>query len=264
MYHLQSRSLLPADVPLTPGRHELARQPAGGYRLQACDGDVLPSGAVTDPVLGWDVGERGVWMRVVSQAARVHLNGRPIARLAFVRPGDIIHVNGESFQLLGRHAAGLSQSALATSVLRVHGGPWHGRALPLESGLSLQMTDGHPVIGPVDAGTATVLRIRPEGNALKLEMSVFMGGILLNGESVSAAELSPGDQIDLGQGTRLIVESARVAPFPAPAPEQVRMPQEAPADDQERPASMRALPWLLLAALVSAGLLTGLLLFGTR
>ena len=91
-----------------------------------------------------------------------------------------------------------------------------------------------------------------------------MGGILLNGESVSAAELSPGDQIDLGQGTRLIVESARVAPFSTSAPEQVRMLPEVPADDQERPASMRTLPWLLLAALVSAGVLTGLLLYGTR
>ena len=262
MFHLHSHALLPADAPLPPGRHELVCQQEGQYRLQVVEPDSPLSRGDGEVVIRWDVSERDLWLRVVSPRARIHLNGRPIARLARVRSGDVLHVDGTSFQVHGRTEAALTPAALATACLRVHGGPWHGQALPLYQGLVLHLADAVPRLLPAERADAGCAVFRVDAGMLQMTVGNGLPQVAVNGEPVREAVLAANDQIDPGNGMRLVVETARL-----PVSLATEAAEEVPAGPLEPlvpDTPSRTLPWLLLAALAGAAVLGGLLLFGAR
>src|SRR5690606_35366490 len=99
-------------------------------------------------------------------------------------------------------------------------------------------------------------RIVREGGRVVLR-ALAGGDHLVNGEQVRDAELHAGDQLLVGARDRFVLEAPCDAPLPFDAGD-VRA-----AADQEgkraSPAPLR-LPWLLLAALLIAAVLSALLL----
>jgi hypothetical protein len=216
------------------------------------------------------VDRRGVWMTVEEQAHGVHVNGRPVRRMAMLRVGDAIYVDGVEIVLTGRPAAELPPKlgnvpvdAVSDPriVLRGVGGRYHGRSFTLERPrLVGSATDADIRID--DAGFAERhARIDLSGETILLRDLGSVEGSLVNGEPVRDAVLRPGDQIVFDAHHRFVVEAPAIAMNRDDVP-------PALADEDEyaatRPTlhSTRRLPWLLLAALLIAAALSALLLFG--
>src|SRR3546814_854214 len=85
---------------------------------------------------------RGVWLAVADGARGVHVNGREVRRMAMLRVGDAVYVDGVEMRVIGSTAPELPGAALhePTSngtgdprvVLRGVGGQYHGRSFTLE------------------------------------------------------------------------------------------------------------------------------------
>src|SRR5690606_35199422 len=119
-----------ADRPLAMGVHALAR--TGDDEVEIVEG---AEGADADIRLCVD--RRGVWLAVDGDAGGVHVNGRSIQRLAMLRVGDTIYVEGIEMRLVGESPPqvpppGLQGYGLETPdprvVLRGVGGRYHGRS----------------------------------------------------------------------------------------------------------------------------------------
>lgn len=247
------------ELPLGPGMHGIGR---GGD-------DAI--GLVSDqqsPLLRFCVDRRGVWLTVADGVRGIHVNGRPVRRMAMLRPGDSIHAEGGELTLM--RDAGVDASSVLPSVadspgdlrlvLRGVGGHYHGRSITLER--------------PRLVGRAPEADIRIDNQAFPehhARLEHHEGHVLLrdldsgetsavNGKPVRDAMLLPGDQVVFDAQHRFVVE--------APAR---RLLPESPLEIDKASTRMRGgrdgsparrLPWLLLAALLIAGALSLLLLFG--
>lgn len=255
MLRLLSPHLQPDDAPLDGEAPALLRLPSGQLRVepagtQPAGGDCLATFA-PDPA--------GCWMHLQAPGLHVHLNGRPVSRLALVRGGDVLHVEGLPLQVAGRAGGTAAGDYPGLPVLRAHGGPLHGRALALHPGQGVVISDGQAQPGLPAAQEAG---IRRQGRRVVLQVPDPAAGVQLNGLAVRGeAPLAPGDQVVAGPDLRLVLESAHV-----PGRQAEAVPAEAVEEDEEAPppSSTGSIPWLLLAALVSAALLAALLLFGAR
>lgn len=245
------------ELPLGPGMHGIGR---GGD-------DAI--GLVSDqqsPLLRFCVDRRGVWLTVAEGVRGIHVNGRPVRRMAMLRPGDAIHAEGSELTLMrDEPPANSPLPSVADSpgdlrlVLRGVGGHYHGRSITLER--------------PRLVGRAPEADIRIDNQAFPerhARLEHHAGRVLLrdldsgeasavNGKPVRDAVLAPGDQVVFDAQHRFVVE----------APGRRLLPEDAPETDlastrlgEGRGRRVRRLPWLLLAALLIAGALSLLLLFG--
>src|SRR5688572_16231585 len=80
-----------ADLALGPGVHAIGYDPSGSLA------QVVPDSAVAQ----FCVDRRGVWLQVREGAPGLHVNGRPVKRMAMLRVGDAIFVDGVELVLLG-------------------------------------------------------------------------------------------------------------------------------------------------------------------
>lgn len=244
------------DHPLAVGLHGVGRRQ---------DGDGL--GLVeASPIVNFCVDRRGVWLTVPEGTRGVHVNGRPVRRMAMLRLGDTVFVDGSGIRLVSAQAPRQPETGFGDStgeagdvrvVLRGVGGHYHGRSFTLER--------------PRLVGSAPEADIRIDEAAFaerhaRLEM--LRGEVVLrdlgsaegsqvNGEAVRDAVLQPGDQVVFDAHHRFVLESPSGARTAAAGAE----PVAAAAPVQARGGAMR-LPWLLVAAALLAGLLALLLLFG--
>ena len=217
------------------------------------------------------VDRRGTWLTVRDGVRGVHVNGRPVQRVAMLRVGDNVHVDGSEIALLGplpppppAQADPLADgSSDPRVVLRGVGGRHHGRSFTLErprlvgSSVDADLRIDDPAFAERHA------RISLQGDRVVLRDLGSVEGSIVNGQPVRDALLRTGDQIVFDAHHRFVVE--------APAPVNDRIgPPPLPDDGGERVESSRQalgrsarrLPWLLLAALLLAAALSGLLLFG--
>ena len=81
-----------ADHPLFPGVHRVLRQPSGVLGI----GDGLPGVLLAQVCLD----RRGLWLQVPAGARGVHVNGRPVQRMAMLRAGDALYVDGVELRVL--------------------------------------------------------------------------------------------------------------------------------------------------------------------
>ena len=255
----------PADVPIGPGLHGIGRN---------ADGALVPVAEGAQMLAQLCIDRRGTWLKLGAGVRTVHVNGRPVKRMAMLRVGDAIYLDGAELLLL---AAPRTHDALPAPnsqdggdprvLLRGVGGQYHGRSFTLE----------RPRI--VGRGPDADIRIDdpafPERHA---RIDVQDGQVLLrglpgaeptvvNGEAMREAILRTGDQVVFDAHHRFVVE--------APGRPNVLHDAMAPAlpDDIDfehsgaKPLHAahggRRLPWLLLAALLIAGALSALLLFGS-
>ena len=71
------------DQPLAPGVQRIVRDASGQVRLgDDSVGPLLLARFCTD--------ERGVWLQVASGSRGIHVNGRPVRRMALLRAGDSV------------------------------------------------------------------------------------------------------------------------------------------------------------------------------
>ncbi len=209
---------------------------------------------------------RGAWLVVEGQVS-VHVNGRPVLRMALLRPGDVLHLDGRELLLGGAPPNVPDRAALALAAMepvappmlvRGLGGNHHGRSVALSRPLLVGRSLGADIRLADEHLPERIVRLEPRGREVLLRDLGGGIGVQVNGHVVRDALLGHGDQMVIGGRHRFLIESAGDADAPLLLSE--------PAADvlpPPRRASWR-LPWLLLAALLLAALLLALLVFGGR
>lgn len=207
---------------------------------------------------------RGIWMTVADGVHGVHVNGRPVQQVAMLRPGDCIHVDGRKLLLYGAvdtqqpaaFAPPQDPAANLRLVLRGLGGRHHGRSVSLDQPrwIGSDANVDLPVEGEGIHGRHALIEVING----QVQLHQTADTVQVNGIATRAAILHGGDQITFGLRHRFVLE-APPGPLPPPA---------ANADDVDAAPEppprgwARRVPWLLVAALLLAGGLSALLVFG--
>lgn len=254
-----------ADAPLPPGVHALGRDGQGRPALVVGMG----AGEVPEAFGQLSIDRRGIWMHVRDGVRGVHVNGRPVRRMAALRAGDVLHVDGHELSVAGlppesRPAQPVAEGG-ARVLLRAIGGANHGRCFGVRDGLRVgAAADAHVRLD--DAAPPHVGRVTVQGGALVVEAHDPLAPVRVNGHARGRAPLHVGDQLAFGPH-RFVVEAPRVAPPPSLLRTGEHEAVDAGAALHEPGAgvsSVRRIPWLLLAAAVMAGSLALLLMYGAR
>lgn len=252
-----------AELPLHEGVQAIARDAAGLHA--AIDGN--------DALVRFCLDRRGVWLAVAEGVGSVHVNGRRVRRMAMLRVGDAVYVDGAELVLTrDRPSAMPAEEVLSADphaqagdvrvVLRGVGGKHHGRSFTLEhprlvgSAVEADIRIDDPAFAEHHAQISQV-----EGQVLLRDLGTPEGS-QLNGQPVRDAVLEPGDQIVFDSQHRFVVEAPgrTIKSVEAGIPFDLDAGIEPPAQPVR---SWRRWPWLLLAALLTAAALAALLLFGS-
>lgn len=253
-----------ADLELRPGVHAIG-----------CDSDGLP-GLVDDSANAFAqfcVDRRGVWLQLHDGVRGVHVNGRPVRRMAMLRAGDCVYLNGVELLLLGDAPQAPSMDPVRDvhaprMVLRGLGGQHHGRCFSLEVPRRVGRAADCDIRLAETAFAPQHALFEPRGDGAVLRALGSSAGILVNGHLIHEALLRPGDQVVFDAQHRFAVESPKITGSGSEA---------STADDADdafamagphagfvQPSSIRRMPWLLLAALMLSMALSLLLLYGAR
>ncbi|HST45669.1 MAG TPA: FHA domain-containing protein [Luteimonas sp.] len=252
-----------AELPLAVGVHGVGRMP--GQRDQLVP---VTEGAAVH----FHVDRRGVWLTVAEGTRGVHVNGREIQRMAMLRVGDAIFVDGIEMRLLSGHGPQALPSDWRAEdgadpgdvrvVLRGVGGQYHGRSFTLERPRLVGRSADADIRIDEASFADRHARIEIRGQQVALRDLGTSEGSLVNGEQVRDVLLLPGDQVVFDGHHRFVLE----APARAAAWRDASTRDGVAAAFAERlpspPASALRWPWLLLAALGLALVLGSLLLFG--
>ncbi|HEY4530280.1 MAG TPA: FHA domain-containing protein [Luteimonas sp.] len=246
------------DHPLTVGVHGVGRARDGA-------GLALVESA---PIVNFNVDRRGVWLTVPEGTRGVHVNGRPVQRMAMLRVGDSVFVDGTGMRLVSARppvqpAGGFGDSTGEAGdvriVLRGVGGRYHGRCFTLERPRLVGRAAEADIRIEEPAFAERHARIEMLRGEVVLRDLGSSDGSLVNGEPVRDAVLRPGDQVVFDAHHRFVLEApVGIVEPPGDDPDSAA---RAPAAPPGR--GVMHLPWLVLAAAVLAGLLALLLLFGT-
>lgn len=258
---LRFPDLEPADLVLEPGVHPVGRR---------ADGRPGPIGR-NEAAVQVCVDRRGAWLQVREGTRGVHVNGRPVRRMALLRAGDVVFVEGFELLLVADAPAALppvaepANDADVRTVLRGVGGLNHGRCIPLDAPRVIGRGSGCDV--RIDGSSAAERHalLEPQAGGIALHDLGSPGGSLVNGHVVRHAWLRPGDQLVVGTH-RFVIESPSRAVRRADADAADVEPDADAAAlvPQPRRGMLRRMPWLLLAALLLSAALSLLLLYGAR
>ena len=262
-----------------------------GARVRLADAGLAPLHAsiVAD--------RRGVWLRVPTGVPGVHLNARPVRRLALLRAGDLVCLDrlrlvlrGDDEPAIDRRipagpppAMGEALRVAATRVvLRGLSGQHYGRTYTLTEPRLIGRGPGADI--RLDDAAVADRHAMVELHGDRVVLRALGGdGSHVNGTAVRDAVLSPGDQIAIDQH-RFVLEApglplrgesnanrpamathtqtmkaVRIPVASDPAPDPARDPGSSPGGRD--PA---ALWWLIAAATVLAAALTALLVYAPR
>ena len=231
---------------------------------------------VADPeqaIAHFCVDRRGVWLQVQQGARGLHVNGRPVRRMAMLRAGDAVFVDGNEWLLLGdtppsapadtTPAAGDADPRM---VLRGLGGPHHGRSFTLDQPRLVGRLPECDIRIDDAAFADRHARLEPQADGVVLRDLGSHEGSLVNGWPVRHALLRSGDQI-VFDTQRFVLEGPSRSGKQEARPAASKAAADEPAIAAEQPkraSSARRVPWLLLAALFIAIALSLLLLYGAR
>lgn len=254
-----------ADLPLRAGVHAIGRD-AGGRAVLVED-----AGAA---IAQLSVDRRGIWLQVREGLRGLHVNGRPVKRMAMLRAGDAIFLDGVELLLVDDKPDpappfGVEIPADSRMVVRGVGGIHHGRCYTLDQPRVIGRAGDCDIRINEPAFADRHARLEAHADGVVLRDVGSVDGTVVNGNPVRHALLKPGDQLLLDGQHRFVIE-APTRQLSAAEALQAQLAQEAASSD-ERPAppsalpsSVRRMPWLLLAAVAMAGLLGLLLLYGAR
>lgn len=252
--HFDSQQL--PDRPLTDGVHRLVREPAGTLAVgERARGDLLAE---------FRLDKRGLWLHVAGGAG-VHVNGRPVRRIALLRAGDTVHAHGSEIEVRSAPAsapakakAGAADPADPCIVLRGVGGAHHGRSYTLSRTRRIGSASDSDIRVDVPGAPVQLAELQPAGACVRLHAMGTLRQVRVNGTAVQEAWLMAGDQIAFDPQSRFVVE----VPWSEPAEPTNAAPPAGIEPMPEQAGSTTRWPWLLLAALLLAGALAALLLFG--
>ena len=252
-----------ADRPLVTGVHRVVREGSGV--VSVADG---AQGAL---MAQFCVDRRGLWLQVASGVAGIHVNGRPVQRMALLRAGDSVYVDGTEILVQAPYegvealpAFDPGQAADPRIVLRGLGGKHHGRSIALSQPCVVGSAADASVHIDSPGFAARHAQLERRGNRVLLRDLGSAAGSRVNGLPVRDALLSAGDQVAFDNQHRFVVE----VPWLESSVQAGQAAMDALNDGQATPAlvpagaSLRRWPWLLLAALLLAATLSALLLFG--
>ncbi len=253
------------DLVLGAGLHALGRLPTG----------LGPVDAEQPWLLQLCNDRRGIWLTVADDLRGVHVNGRPVQHVAMLRAGDSIHVDGGELLLTAANdpsktlpAANATHDTSLTGqrlILRGVGGLHHGRSISLEK--------------PCRIGSGSDADIRIEGQGIAKHHAVIeavdgqaalrdaQADVMVNGHRTRQAVLQAGDQIAFDVQQRFVLEGTPLHKEASNAAMHTHPDYDDETEEYTRNSRRRGLgrmPWLLLAAILLAAALSGLLLFGAR
>jgi hypothetical protein len=246
------------DAPIALGEGMLGIAPA-------TDGPGLRTLPAANAPVRLCMDRRGAWL-VVDGPVSVHVNGRPVQRMALLRQGDMLHLDGRDLLLAGDPPLLPDRAALALAAMepaqppmlvRGLGGTHHGRSVAVNRPLLVGRSLGADIRLADDTLPERIVRLEPRGREILLRDLGGGIGVQVNGHAVRDALLVNGDQVLIAGRHRFLIESAGEADAPLPIPETDVTPAPEP-----RPSAWRRLPWLLLAALALALVLFAVLGFG--
>lgn len=252
------------DQPLLVGVQRIVRQANGSIAVvQASQGALLLAQFCLDA--------RGLWLQVATGMRGVHVNGRPVRRMALLRAGDAVYVEG--VEMIVRGAAEVVQQppppqdgepSDVTTVLRGVGGVHHGRSFPLDRPRLVGRDVEADIVIDEPAFAGRHARIERVGDRVLLRDLGGTEGSRVNGVSVRHCWLHGGDQIVFDNHHRLVLEVADNPRLQPPHDEDDLLPEYGAEPAPHAPRHVRRWPWLLVSALLLAGVLSLLLLFGAR
>jgi hypothetical protein len=244
------------ELPLHEGVQAIARD-AGGLHAARDDAEAA---------VRFCIDRRGVWLTVGEGAGSVHVNGRRVRRMAMLRAGDAIYVDGIELVLADTRAIELPDAAWEEPfdadprvVLRGVGGKHHGRSFTLEQPRLVGSAVDADIRIDDPAFPERHARFCVSGTRIVLQDLGNGEGSMLNGQPVRDAVLQPGDQIVFDAQHRFVVEAPGANRAKETSLDFASAAEPEPAAESGR----RRWSWLLLAALLIACALAVLLLFGS-
>lgn len=251
-----------ADRPLATGVHRVVRESNGMLGVgDAAQGALLAQ---------FCVDRRGLWLQVASSVRGVHVNGRPVQRMAQLRPGDCVYVDGVEILVRASHrnidaspAPAQHDAGDPRIVIRGVGGRHHGRSYPLTQVCVVGRAQDADIRLDAPAFAERHAQLERRGERVQLRALGSAPDIVVNGMPTREALLVAGDQVVFDSQHRFLVEVPWLGST-ASAGESGSPDGDSPTPP-ERPApglQVKRWPWLLLAALLLAALLSALLLFG--
>lgn len=231
-------------------------------------------------------GRRGSWL-TVPQDATVVVNARPVKRIAYLRPGDLVCLAGVQVRVESdetppspssvdaparRRGADDGLSVVAKASLRGLSGAWFGRCLPLASPRVLGRGAGSDARLEGAGLQERHAQIDIEDGVVVLRTLSPAAVVRVNGHAVRAAVLAQGDQIELGE-QRFVVEAPGLganpdgADTPVPARRDASTPTSMPsvnvpeAVTATNPTAKRDLSGVYLLVAAAAALAAALTAF---
>jgi FHA domain-containing protein len=214
------------------------------------------------------VDRRGLWLQVASGGRGIHVNGRPVQRMALLRAGDTVYLDGAEILVQASHQGldAVPQPDPGDSndpriVLRGLGGQHHGRAFTLSQPCLVGRSAAAAIHIDEPGFAERHAQLERRGDRVLLRDLGSATGSMVNGMAVRDALLAAGDQVAFGSQHRFVLE----VPWQEASSEARELADDSGRDGAEAAASkhsMRRWPWLLLAALFLAAMLSALLLFG--
>ena len=251
------------DLVLAPGVHAVGQDEAGWLCL------------VDQPQDAWlqlSIDRRGVWLQLREKANGLHVNGRPVRRMAMLRAGDALHMHGLDLVLVGQRPGPVPSEQAPDPekrrmVLRALGGPHHGRCFDLDGPCTVgSAADAELCLNEADIADRNS-SLEPHVDGVVLRALGAGARTVINGHQMEEGLLLAGDQIVFGANHRFVIEAPEVVAQGESAASSIAVetPNVVPARARSPlMASLRRMPWLLLAAVLLAGALALLLLYGAR
>lgn len=255
------------DQPLRPGVLRIVRHASGTVRV----GDDSPG---TLLLAQFCLDGRGLWLQVANGIRGIHVNGRPVRRMALLRAGDAVFADGLEVVVQGgcqslAHAPEPSDAVVDDQriLLRGVGGQHHGRSFILDRTRVVGRATDADIVIDDPAFALRHARFERHGEQVLLRDLGSADGSMVNGVPVRHCWLQPGDQVVFDAQHRFVLEVPLVARAPV---ESGNDTEDADAGAGEAATTAPALrrsrrwPWLLLSALLLAAAISGLLWFGAR
>ncbi|UHQ18854.1 FHA domain-containing protein [Lysobacter sp. KIS68-7] len=264
-YRLRFPNQNPPDAAIGPGLHGIGRN---------ADGVLAPVEDTARMLAQLCVDRRGTWLKLGNAVRTVHVNGRPVKRMAMLRVGDAIYLDGTELLLLGAPRErdvlpppGNQDGGDPRMLLRGVGGQYHGRSFTLERPRVVGRGPDADIRIDDPAFPERHARIEVQGGQVVMRGLPGAEATVVNGEMRRDAVLRTGDQLVFDAHHRFVVEAPGRPALPhdalAPAlPDDIDL-EHAHIGKTPGKGTVRRLPWLLLAALLIAGALSALLLFGS-
>ncbi len=252
------------DQPLRPGVQRIVRHASGTVRL---GGDATGTLLLAQFCLD----DRGLWLQVATGTRGIHVNGRPVRRMAMLRAGDAVYVDGVEMVIQGESDA-LAQAPPRSDagsdelrLLRGLGGQHHVRSFTLDRPRLIGRSAEADIAIDDPAFAEQHARLELHGDRVLLRDLGAGESTRVNGVAVRHCWLLPGDQLVFDTQHRFVLEvphDARTRIVSEDEDDLLDLPTHDAAP--VKPVRVSRWPWLLASALLLAAVISGLLWFGAR